>query len=138
MTSIVSYAHYVSRELVRRGIHCTVSSSITPLPTGYRIVLEFSVAALDKHLVERFRKQLYRSAYDYDGAYHHFRQVDRKILKSNDVILIEEILGGEKDRDNTSRENISEAESDSRGEESNSRGYTNDNDSGVVRENGGR
>jgi len=117
MTSIVSYAYYVARQLIRSGIHTTVSSSINPLPTGYRITIEFSVTAIDKHLAERFRKQLYRSAYDHDGAYHHFRQIDRKILKSNDVILIEEILDGSKDRNNTSRQSISEADAGSEGDE---------------------
>mgnify|MGYP000256368444 CR=1 FL=1 len=71
MTSIVSYAHYVARQLIRSGIHTNVSSSISPQPTGYRITIEFSIVAIDKHLAERFRKQLYRSAYDHDGAYHH-------------------------------------------------------------------
>jgi len=95
VASTVSWANYVARQLHREGIHCNVYSSMDTLPDGFRVVIEFHVAEVDKELLAKFRKPLYNSAFDYTGRGRDLRRAEREIEEGKIEELEQEEMIGE-------------------------------------------
>jgi len=79
LSSVLSYAHYVSRQLHRYGIHGNVYTSMDILPDGFRIVVEYHIVTLDEDVLRKFRGQLYQTSYDYKGPLNIYRKIERLI-----------------------------------------------------------
>jgi len=103
MTSVLSFAHYVARQLHRSGIHGSVYTSLDPLPDGFRAVVEYHIVSVDEDVLQKARGELYRSAYDYEGPTRLFRKVERLISEGKveeeeegEEIEVKEVVGGDK------------------------------------------
>jgi len=77
LASVLSFAHYISRQLHRNGIHGNIYTSMDILPDGYRLTIEYHIVTLDEEVIQKFRGQLYRTAYDYAGPLRIYRKVER-------------------------------------------------------------
>jgi len=103
MTSVLSYAHFVSRQLHRVGIHGNVYTSMDILPDGFRLVIEYHVVNVDEEVLAKARRELYRTAYDYAGSHAIYRKV-QKVMEEGKLeeeeegeeIEVREIVGGDK------------------------------------------
>jgi len=102
MTSVLSFAHYVARQLHRSGIHGSIYTSLDPLPDGFRAVIEYHIVSVDEDVMQKARGELYRSAYDYVGPTRLFRKVERLASEGKleeeeegEEIEVREIVGGD-------------------------------------------
>jgi len=93
MASILSFAHYISRQLHRSGIHGNIYTSMDILPDGYRLTVEYHIVTLDEEVLRKCRGQLHKSAYDYQGPLRIYRRVERLLSEGK----IEEPEEGEID-----------------------------------------
>ncbi|MEM1631898.1 MAG: hypothetical protein QXX83_07180 [Thermofilum sp.] len=99
ISSVISYANFVARQLQRSGIYCSVHHALEPLSDGYMVVIEMRLVGIDADMVKHHRRNLYTSSFDYKGPTREFRRVERLISEQSEESG--EVVAGERGAEDT-------------------------------------
>ena len=95
--AVDSFAKYVVRQLVRNGIFCSYNSDITPLPDGFRLVMEFRLAAINKETVKRKMKTMYMTAFDLWTHARQWKDFLRRAEEEHRIAVEQAVIEGSLD-----------------------------------------